>query len=160
MVDICAFERATTRVAPTNKNAAREGLRPRVAYVARRIRVDGFAFPRFPSRTPGGGVGDFSTLFRSAPKLWASACVHRAQSPVYATDEIRGKTGPAPSGLPPSRARGRRRSFWSFFLGVQEKGRRIKKSRVGRRSVDMFERSCERGCRITVTGLIVEYVFN
>ena len=43
-------------------------------------------------------VGGFSTLFRSALNHRGVVFVRRAQLFVFATGDIRGKTGPAPSG--------------------------------------------------------------
>ena len=64
-------------------------------------------------RPPGGGDGGFSTLFRPALKHRGAGFVHRAQLLVYAADEIRGKTGPAPSGA---------LLFCPFSWAIQEKG--------------------------------------
>ncbi len=80
--EIRACTRATTRVAATNSNARRDGLR----------------LHAWDPRPPGGGDGGFSTLFRSALKQIGDGYVRRAQSPVHATAEIRGKTGPVPNG--------------------------------------------------------------
>ncbi len=64
-------------------------------------------------RPPGCGVVGFSTLIRPALKHLAAVFVCRAQSPVYAPSEIRGKTGPAPIGA---------LLFRPFSWAMQEKG--------------------------------------
>ncbi len=78
---------------------------------------------RFSQRATGG-VGGFSALFRSAPLHQACLPVGRADVYVTATGVIRGKTGPAPSGLPaPSRARqAGALLFRPFSWAMQEKG--------------------------------------
>ncbi len=45
-----------------------------------------------------GGMGGFSTLFRPALKHGGVGFVRRARSSIYATEGIRGKTGPLPKG--------------------------------------------------------------
>ena len=47
---------------------------------------------------PGGGDGGFSVSIRSALRYWYCLRVCRAQAPVFTSQAIRGKTGPAPSG--------------------------------------------------------------
>ena len=96
---IRAVKRATTRVAPTIPTTAQKGLR----------------LPGAASNPPGGGAG----FFRADPSSTGAVCVPMG---TQGKDACTCPLGDSRKNRPRAE---RRRSFWPFFLGVQEKGRKI-----------------------------------